>query len=311
MEWGKKVSELQFNAVSRMLNAEVSACGDDDLTFRIHYWGIEWRHYSNPVHRHSFYEVCYVLEGEGEYEDEGVTCLLRGGSQFVSVPGRWHQIRSRSGLKMFFVAYELTDAGRSASGIAYETALQEKAVPVIVDHENVSALLWRTLFLEAGSVTSAIISAARMRRMAGMLLASFAPAFVPNEKEKPVEMQPPKSNTLLVTMARMFIRDNLSRLLKLSDVASYLNVSERHLSRLFRQDGGETFGEYLTKERLRQAETMLKTTERSTKEIAAETGFQSVHYFTRTFSHHYGVPPARFRKMSMGQGKLPPVQTSK
>lgn len=295
MTWGDSVTEPRFHAAARRLNDEVSACVEGDLAFRIHYWGIDWRHYSNPVHRHSFYEVCYVLEGEGEYEDEGVTYPLRGGSQFVSVPGHWHQIRSRDGMKMFFVAYEPSSTRGERVTAEYETALQRKAVPVIVNHENVPALLWRALFLQA----DAGASASRASALAGMLLASFADAFVPGERAAPREPQPPRSQTLLVTMARRFIRDNLSRPLKLGDVARYLNVSDRHLSRLFRTHGGESFGNCLTRERMRLAEAMLRTTVKSPKEIAQAAGFQSIHYFTRAFSAYRGMPPAAFRKRCM------------
>ncbi len=301
LSWGDSMSEPQYNAVSRRLNDEVTGCEEGDLAFRIHNWGIDWRHYSNRVHRHSFYEVCYVLEGEGEYEDEGVTYRLRDGSQFVSVPGHWHQIRSRGGMKLFFVAYELSSSRNERLAAEYEEALQQKAVPVIANNENVSALLWRALFLEA----DAGASASRTSVLAGMLLASFATVFVPCEPAAPREAQPPRSQTLLVTMARRFIRDNLSRQLKLGDVARYLNVSERHLSRLFRLHGGESFGDCLTRERLRLAETMLRTTVQPTKEIAEAAGFQSIHYFTRMFSAHYGVPPAAFRKRCMDQVSSP------
>jgi len=296
----------RFPAVARMLNDEVSTCGEGGLAFRIHNWGINWRHYSNPVHRHSFYEVCYVLEGQGEYEDEGVTYPLSDGSQFISMPGHWHQIRSQGGMKLYFVAYELTDAGGvTEARIAYESALLEKSVPVIADQENMSALLWRAVFLAADARAPEI----RLQTLAGMLLASFAAAFVPEDRKEAPQPQPPRSQTLLVTMARRFIRDNLSRPLRLRDVAHYLNVSDRHLSRLFRQHGGETFGDCLMRERLRQAESMLKTTVLSTKEIAEHTGFQPIHYFTRMFSGHYGIPPAAYRKLSMQEkSQITPVR---
>lgn len=290
------MSESLYNAVSRKLNDEVTTCGEDDLAFRVHHWGIAWRHYSNPVHRHSFYEVCYVLDGEGEYEDEGVTYTLQAGSQFVSIPGRWHQIRSQGGMKMFYVAYELTTSGDDRNRSDYETALQEGAIPVIEDNENVSALLWRALFLEASGSSDF-----RVRMIAGMLLASFASAFRPSGRKDLPELQPPRSQALLVTMARRFIRDNVSRPLKLGDVAGYLNVSERHLSRLFRLHGGESFGDCLIRERLRQAESMLRTTVLTTKEVAEAAGFQSVHYFTRMFSGYFGDPPAKYRKRCMDQ----------
>jgi AraC family transcriptional regulator of arabinose operon len=89
-----------------------------------------------------------------------------------------------------------------------------------------------------------------------------------------------QSTSQLVELAKRFVRDNLSLPLKLKDVAIYLHVSDRHLSRMFRKHSGETFGQCLCRERLQLAESMLKTTVFAIKQIA---GFQSVHYFTRCF----------------------------
>lgn len=292
------MTESEFAAAQWLLNETATLCSDGELAFRIHYWGMVWRHYDNPVHRHSFYEICYVLEGNGEYEDEGRNFELRTGSQFASLPGHWHQIRSRTGLRLFFVAFEPCEDGKdSAARQAYETAIRAHDEPVLQDHENVSALLWRALLRLPHREP-----ADRIRRLAGMLLSSFAAVFGPKAAGEPTREQPPsRSSTQLLALARRFIRDNLSRPLKLEDVASYLHVSDRHLSRIFRQYGGETFGECLTRERLRLAESRLKTTVLSVQQIAEETGYQSVHYFTRVFAKHFGVPPAAYRKRSMGR----------
>ena len=31
--------------------------------FTVHYWGVNSRHFSNAPHKHSFFEICYVLHG--------------------------------------------------------------------------------------------------------------------------------------------------------------------------------------------------------------------------------------------------------
>ena len=292
--------ESGLAAAERRLAETVPVCSEGGLSFRIMHWGMRWKHYDNPVHRHSFYEACYVLAGTGEYDDEGETFMLKPGVQFLSLPGHWHQIRSAEGLRLFYVGYEATagerDGERTSEALAgYEKALFHQRVPIAEDPENVSALLWRALYRQAE-----FESAERLRQLAGMLLISFADVYGPKTRPEPAERAPaPSSSSQLVERARRFIRDNLSQPLRLADVASYLHVSDRHLSRMFRKHGGETFGQCLTRERMSAAERSLKTTVRSIKEIAEETGYPSVHYFTRVFAGYYGVSPARYRSRCM------------
>ncbi|MNR24953.1 Multiple antibiotic resistance protein MarA [compost metagenome] len=96
--------------------------------------------------------------------------------------------------------------------------------------------------------------------------------------------------------AKLYIRDNLAQALQLKDVANYLNVSERHLSRLFSEGIHESFTNYIRGERIRQAAHLLLSSDLPIKEIAEMTGFSSVHYFTRTFLLEKKIPPGRFRQ---------------
>src|SRR5690606_6535815 len=100
----------------------------------------------------------------------------------------------------------------------------------------------------------------------------------------------------LLQQAKLYIRDNLSQSLSLRHVANYLNVSERHLSRLFAEGIHESFTDFIRSERIRQAAHLLQTTERAIKDIAEATGFSTVHYFSRVFAEVMKLPPGEFRK---------------
>lgn len=292
--------ESGFQSAERRLNDAAASCAANGLSFRVLHWGMAWKHYDNPVHRHSFYEACYVLAGTGEYDDEGETFGLRPGSQFVSLPGHWHQIRSSEGLRLFFVAYEADEEETDREALArYEKTLFDSGVPITEDGESVAALLWRALYLQA--VEAEYESPVGIRQLAGLLLSSLPAVYGPRTKREPADRRGTRSSSQLIELARRFIRDNLSQPLKLKDVASYLHVSDRHLSRMFRKYGGETFGECLTRERMGAAELALRTTVRSIKEIAEDTGFQSVHYFTRVFIGYHGTSPATYRKKSLNR----------
>jgi len=102
-----------FRRANALLNQHISQISGNQASFKIHYWGFMPLHYSNSLHRHSFFEICYVLEGSGEYTDDGVDYPLQAGTLFCSKPGVWHQIRSEQGLALFFVAFEVDESQTS------------------------------------------------------------------------------------------------------------------------------------------------------------------------------------------------------
>ena len=53
--------------------------------------------------------------------------------------------------------------------------------------------------------------------------------------------------------------------------------------------------EFITKERLKLAETLLKDSDTNISEIAYEVGFNSPSYFTKCFKKHYQKTPESYR----------------
>ncbi|MCR2804593.1 AraC family transcriptional regulator [Paenibacillus soyae] len=72
-------------------------------------------------------------------------------------------------------------------------------------------------------------------------------------------------------------------------------LSRYHFSRLFKELTGRTVTEYVTAMRLDKADHLLRTTKLTVSEIAAETGFNDIYYFSRTFKKHKLVSPSRVR----------------
>lgn len=282
-----------LSTASLQLNDQIDEASTNTLTFRIHYWGAEPRHFNNPVHKHSFFEICYVWAGEGQYIDDAEAFPLQPGSLFVSRPQIWHQIRSEEGLQLLFVAFDLVEEQCDCEAYKSYMRLAETANFYLKNgSERMAADLWKAIIRKAAESPAA--HDPDLRSLCGVLLASFPNTFMPTEPHAS-RASATKSPDKLIHLARQFIRDNLSRPLALGDVANYLHISKRHLSRLFRHNGGETFLECLNGERLRTAELLLKTNLYSIKEIAEATGFGSVHYFTRKFTQYAGCPPAAYR----------------
>jgi AraC-like DNA-binding protein len=281
-----KESEAQLNHLASELTAA-------PISFHVHYWGAVPQLMSNPVHKHSFFEVCYVLDGSGSYLEQDCDYPLRKGTLFCSRPDITHQIQTTDGLSLLFVAFEINELKSTEPFVEQFNTLARLAKVCIYDGDDfATSLLWKALLIPRADKNKALPEIV-LPIMAHSLLLSFLEVFGDNRLRTQTMPHPSK---MLLNCAKLYIRDNISQPLSLRKVSSYLNVSERHLSRLFSVGIHETFSSFLRQERVRQAAHLLRTTDWTIKEIVEATGFGSVHYFTRTFRKIKRITPARFRQ---------------
>lgn len=97
----------------------------------------------------------------------------------------------------------------------------------------------------------------------------------------------------------MHIDEHLEGPLSCGAVGAALGIHPGHVSRLCQQHAGKGFAEYVTGERLRMAQELLRTTRLGVKEVATATGFRSAGYFIKAFRRHLGTTPGRFRTQDM------------
>ncbi|CAM4140911.1 AraC family transcriptional regulator [Paenibacillus alkaliterrae] len=283
----------QWNKSEERLNRYAGLLKGANLTFHVYYWGTSQNLTSNVVHKHSFFEVCYVLAGTGLYIEEGVSYSLYEGVLFCSRPNIFHQIKDVDCLDLLYVAFELDENLTMADEFEkYRHNLRHGAVWLEHLTDSPTVFIWKSLLVPKNAEKAAPISV--LPQLAHALLASFPAVLGMYSGSEAVSMD--SSAALHIHRAKLYIRDNLGSSPTLPEVASYLNLSERHLSRLFAQSIHESFSSLLQKERIRAAEQMLIHTQDPIKEIAVRTGFSSVHYFTRVFTKSKGIPPAAFRE---------------
>lgn len=98
-----------------------------------------------------------------------------------------------------------------------------------------------------------------------------------------------------VALAQEYIRKNYRRDLTLDEVSREVHVSPYYFSKLFKDETGENFVEYLTKLRIAQAKRMLLDGSNSIKQVCLSVGYSDPSYFSRIFKRYEGVTPTEFR----------------
>lgn len=92
-----------------------------------------------------------------------------------------------------------------------------------------------------------------------------------------------------------FLRDRIAQRTTLRDVARFAGVGMRTLSHMFVSGVGLPPMRYLIELRLNHAMKLLRHTDQTIEDIAAECGFPNRYYFTRMLSKYRQTTPAAFR----------------
>jgi len=98
-----------------------------------------------------------------------------------------------------------------------------------------------------------------------------------------------------VYKAQEILAAQLSSDFTIEDLARDMNLSPRHLARLFKDHTGDTIQGYRDRVRLDLGEQLLMYSEKSVKEIAIECGFQNSRQFIRLWKRYRGGTPSSFR----------------
>jgi len=102
-------------------------------------------------------------------------------------------------------------------------------------------------------------------------------------------------NLRVINKACDYIIENSHRNISLEEVAQTVHLSHFYFSRLFKQENGCNFVDFITKVRLDRAKLMLQDPEYTVVQIATEVGYQDASYFCRVFRHAMKMTPKQYR----------------
>lgn len=100
----------------------------------------------------------------------------------------------------------------------------------------------------------------------------------------------------VIAKAKSYIEENFRKDISLDDVSRTVDISPYYFSKLFKQETGENFIEYLTNIRIENAKKLLHNRVLSIKNICADTGYSDPNYFSRIFKKSVGVTPTEYRE---------------
>ena len=226
-------------------------------------------------HTHEHWELVYCTSGKGAFRFEsGMVIPYQAGDVVVIPPKEVHANSSSEG----FTNIHIT--------MAEPSFLYKSAFRISDDEEgNVKMAFLQAKYYYMGDIKYADLVLAAL----GDLIISYMIVCRSNtEFSEPVEK------------IRESIRRNYSRPdYALDEVMRSMPFHYDYLRKLFKKEVGVSPLEYMTKLRMKSAETLLTamwTNEYSISEIAQMCGFEDALYFSRVFKKYYGCAPSNYTK---------------
>ncbi|MCL6602207.1 MAG: AraC family transcriptional regulator [Paenibacillus sp.] len=104
-----------------------------------------------------------------------------------------------------------------------------------------------------------------------------------------------------VESAKQYIENHLPDDLSLEMVSAKVFISPKYLSKLFKEELGVTYTDYVTSQRMERAKILIENNNMTVEQIATTVGYGTAAYFIKKFKEMYGYTPGNYLRQTAKQ----------
>ena len=273
--------------------------GTKDNPFSTYHIENAGRSFQIPVHWHDELEIIYVKSGLLTVSISGESYIGKAGDAFVVSPGNLHLMGSQTGTVDYFTfLFPLKYISFRTDDMLDDKLLE----PLNNGHLMISPRVKDTakelceqlieIYLAKNDESESKIAAQIKTKiiLLQFILEMWKKGFV-------IENDTSGRNIVEKEMVS-YIQQNFTGKISLKEFGEQFHLSEKYISRYFKEHFHITLSQYITYLRLENAKQLLQDTDLSVTEAAMQSGYQNVSYFIRSFKKTYGVSPLKYRKIS-------------
>ncbi|OAB35957.1 response regulator [Paenibacillus glacialis] len=104
-----------------------------------------------------------------------------------------------------------------------------------------------------------------------------------------------KQTLTVLDRAQGYIQERFTEDLSLEEVADFVHLNPHYFSKIFKQQTGSTFIDYVTNLRIDKAKILMSSDHLSLKEVCYKVGYNDPNYFSRVFKKVTGITASEFR----------------
>lgn len=262
---------------------------------------------SFPAHWHKEMEIIYVVNGQGTVTVQTTKYNLCEGDIILIQPETLHSIEQLNNhhMEYFNIIFDfnLLESDMSYCYLNFFKPIYErtKIVPVYIkDSEPLSSLITPHIKYLIDNRKQKFSGDELMVKSNLYAIIHHINKFCTETSDLSLKLE---SNYNKIKEVLMYVQEHYSEKLTVEDAATLINYSPNYFSKLFHELTGTSFIQYVINYRLDIANEKLTNTNLTITEIAEETGFSNLPYFTRTFTAKFGTTPNAYRKLIHSKSK--------
>ena len=270
--------------------------GTKDDPFSTYHIENAGRSFQIPVHWHDEFEIIYVRSGFLTVSISGESYIGKTGEAFVVSPGNLHLMGSQSGTVDYYTfLFPLKYISFRTDDMLDDKLLEPlknghlMIGPRIKDTaKELCEQLVETYMAKNKKIESEITAQIKTKIiLLQFILEMWKKGFV-------IENDTSGRNIVEKEMVS-YIQQNFTGKISLKEFGEQFHLSEKYISRYFKEHFHITLSQYITYLRLENAKQLLQDTDLSVTETAMQSGYQNVSYFIRSFKKAYGISPLKYR----------------
>ena len=271
--------------------------GTKDDPFSTYHIENAGRSFQIPVHWHDEFEIIYVRSGFLTVSISGESYIGKTGEAFVVSPGNLHLMGSQSGTVDYYTfLFPLKYISFRTDDMLDEKLLEPlnsghlMICPRVKDTaKELCEQLIEIYEAKKDESESKITTQVKTKIiLLQFILEMWKKGFV-------IENDTSGRNTVEKEMVS-YIQQNFTGKISLREFGEQFHLSEKYISRYFKEHFHITLSQYVTYLRLEHAKQLLQDTDIPVTDVAMQSGYQNVSYFIRSFQKAYAVSPLKYRK---------------
>ena len=271
--------------------------GTKDDPFSTYHIENAGRSFQIPVHWHDEFEIIYVRSGFLTVSISGESYIGKTGDAFVVSPGNLHLMGSQTGTVDYYTfLFPLKYISFRTDDMLDEKLLEPlnsghlMICPRVKDTaKELCEQLIKIYEAKNDESESKITTQVRTKIiLLQFILEMWKKGFV-------IENDTSGRNIVEKEMVS-YIQQNFTGKISLREFGEQFHLSEKYISRYFKEHFHITLSQYVTYLRLEHAKQLLQDTDIPVTDVAMQSGYQNVSYFIRSFQKAYAVSPLKYRK---------------
>jgi len=255
---------------------------------------------TDTPHRHDYYTIVWVKEGQGHHQIDFETYAITGRQVFFVNPGKVHQVHTPERPRGCVISF--TPAFLQANNISEDFILNinlfkqyGEAPPVETDRLislKLSRIVTEMFELYQGQVPFKSVALGALLRL---FLVYCNMANTPRQQDE----EPPETHSMVIRF-RQAVEADYKIAHKVSYYAELLNVTPKYLTEVLSTNAGFGPKEYIQNRIITEAKRQLLFSKRSVKEVAHDLGFKELFHFSAFFKNVVGLSPKAFKEQQRG-----------